>query len=101
MFEMSEEEYDGVYAMIIARRLPHLPFGVQPDHPRVIPIAERIANEAGELCGIDVYRDTRADIKAYQPTLDEVVKRHKIAQAALCDRIIVLADRRANLLDSR
>ena len=31
-FEQNEEEYDGVYALMIARRLPKLPYGVQDDH---------------------------------------------------------------------
>ena len=48
-FEQNEEEYDGVYALMIARRLPKLPYGVQDDHPRVKPIIERIRQEGGSL----------------------------------------------------
>ncbi|KAH8063763.1 hypothetical protein JL722_2950 [Aureococcus anophagefferens] len=47
LFEEREEEYDGVYALMIARRLPKLPHGVQNDHPRVLPIIERIRMEGG------------------------------------------------------
>ena len=49
LFEEREEEYDGVYALMIARRLPKLPHGVQNDHPRVLPIIERIRMEGGSL----------------------------------------------------
>lgn len=71
LFETQEEEFDGVYALMIARRLPKLPCGVQPDHPRVEPIIERIRQEGGELVGRETYAETVDDIRQFEPIMEE------------------------------
>ena len=71
LFETQEEEFDGVYALMIARRLPKLPFGVQPDHPRVNPIVDRIRNESGELVGRETYAETLDEIRKLEPIVEQ------------------------------
>ena len=73
-FEQNEEEYDGVYASMIARRLPKLPYGVQDDHPRVKPIIERIRQEGGSLVARDTYEETKDELAAKEPSLELMVR---------------------------
>ena len=73
-FEQNEEEYDGVYALMIARRLPKLPYGVQDDHPRVKPIIERIRQEGGSLVARDTYEETKEELAAKEPSLELMVR---------------------------
>ena len=73
-FEQNEEEYDGVYALMIARRLPKLPYGVQDDHPRVKPIIERIRQEGGSLVARDTYEETKDELAAKEPSLELMVR---------------------------
>ena len=81
-FEQNEEEYDGVYALMIARRLPKLPYGVQDDHPRVKPIIERIRQEGGSLVARDTYEETKEELAAKEPSLELMVRdaasRHRL-----------------------
>ncbi|KAH8044238.1 hypothetical protein JL722_14795 [Aureococcus anophagefferens] len=70
LFEEREEEYDGVYALMIARRLPKLPHGVQNDHPRVLPIIERIRMEGGSLVARDTYEEAKEDLLKAEPVLE-------------------------------
>ena len=73
-FEQNEEEFDGVYALMIARRLPKLPYGVQDDHPRVKPIIERIRQEGGSLVARDTYEETKDELAAKEPSLELMVR---------------------------
>ena len=41
LFEDTPEEFDGVYAMLIARKLPLVPHGIQETHPKVQAIMKR------------------------------------------------------------
>ena len=70
LFESNEEEFDGVYALMIARRLPKLPYGVQDDHPRVAPIIERIRQEGGSLVARDTYEEAKEDLLKAEPVLE-------------------------------
>lgn len=46
----------------VAKRLPHLPRGVDPKNPRVIACVRRIAAEAGELCAVDSIADAKKQV---------------------------------------
>ena len=84
-FEQNEEEYDGVYALMIARRLPKLPYGVQDDHPRVKPIIERIRQEGGSLVARDTYEETKEELAAKEPTLELMVQDMRSARDAMAE----------------
>jgi hypothetical protein len=64
LFEENPEEYDGVYAMLIARKLPVVPHGIQESHPKVQVIINRIAREGGSLVAFDTY------VRAGKPLLE-------------------------------
>ena len=53
------------------RRVWKLPFGVQPDHPRVNPIVDRIRNESGELVGRETYAETLDEIRKLEPIVEQ------------------------------
>ena len=84
-FEQNEEEYDGVYALMIARRLPKLPYGVQDDHPRVKPIIERIRQEGGSLVARDTYEETKDELAAKEPSLELMVRDMRSARDAMAE----------------
>ena len=84
-FEQNEEEFDGVYALMIARRLPKLPYGVQDDHPRVKPIIERIRQEGGSLVARDTYEETKEELAAKEPTLELMVQDMRSARDAMAE----------------
>ena len=84
-FEQNEEEYDGVYALMIARRLPKLPYGVQDDHPRVKPIIERIRQEGGSLVARDTYEETKDELAAKEPSLELMVQDMRSARDAMAE----------------
>ncbi|CAM9672084.1 unnamed protein product, partial [Discosporangium mesarthrocarpum] len=58
VFEKDDDQYDGVYAMLVAKKLPFLPRGVDPNNHRVAAVVQRIIAEAGELCAVDTIRET-------------------------------------------
>ena len=84
-FEQNEEEYNGVYALMIARRLPKLPYGVQDDHPRVKPIIERIRQEGGSLVARDTYEETKDELAAKEPSLELMVRDMRSARDAMAE----------------
>ena len=90
MFLSDDDEFDGVYAMLIARRLPLVPLGVQGNHPEVQRIMSRIAAEGGHLVAIDTYAETKTKIKAIEKKLNEakVEFRHWRVQEEHVDELI-------------
>lgn len=48
--------------MQVAKKLPHLPRGVDPNNPRVIACVRRIAAEAGELCAMDTIGAAKKEV---------------------------------------
>lgn len=46
----------------VAKKLPHLPRGVDPTNLRVIACVRRIAAEAGELCASDTIADAKQQV---------------------------------------
>lgn len=46
----------------MAKKLPHLPRGVDPTNLRVIACVRRIAAEAGELCASDTIEDAKKQV---------------------------------------
>jgi hypothetical protein len=49
MFYRDRGNFDGVYSMIIAKNLPNIPIGLDPDNPDVQMILERIRADGGKL----------------------------------------------------
>ena len=47
----------------VAKKLPHLPHGVDPSNPRVVACVRRIAAEAGELCASDSIEDAKVQVR--------------------------------------
>ncbi|CAM9758471.1 unnamed protein product, partial [Phaeothamnion confervicola] len=82
LFENDPRQYDGIYALHVARKLPLLPRGVAPDHPRVLPIVARLQAEAGELCACDTIRDAERQACELQPAADRAAVRWQAAQLA-------------------
>lgn len=70
LFEKDPLQYDGVYAMMVARKLPELPRGVNPDHARVVSIVERIAREGGALTASDTISRCEEELRSLQPDFD-------------------------------
>ncbi|CAM9696552.1 unnamed protein product, partial [Ectocarpus sp. 12 AP-2014] len=81
MFENDDSQYDGVYAMLVAKKLPHLPRGVDPTNLRVIACVHRIAAEAGALCASDSIADAKEQVKAAEAPHSAAVVRLQSAQA--------------------
>lgn len=46
----------------VAKKLPHLPRGVDPTNLRVVACVRRIAAEAGELCASDTIEESREQV---------------------------------------
>eukprot|EP00903_Cladosiphon_okamuranus_P009107 g8702.t2 len=80
MFENDDSQYDGVYAMLVAKKLPHLPRGVDPTNLRVIACVRRIAAEAGELCASDTIANAQKQVAEAQPPHDAAMSRLQSAQ---------------------
>ncbi|CAM9103228.1 unnamed protein product, partial [Choristocarpus tenellus] len=81
LFETEENEYDGVYAMLVAKKLPFLPRGVNPSNPRVAAVVRRIAMEAGELCAIDTINETTQNVQSAKMIHDKALSRLQSAQS--------------------
>lgn len=81
LFEEDDSQYDGVYAMLVAKRLPYLPRGVDPKNLRVIACVRRIAAEAGELCAADSIGDAKKQIEAAQGPYDNAHSRLQSTEA--------------------
>ena len=77
LFEQNDEEFDGVYAMLIARKLPLVPHGIQETHPKVEVILKRIAREGGQLVAYDTYQDTKDKIKEVEPILEDAKREYR------------------------
>ena len=94
MFEYNEDEFNGVYALMVARRLPKAPDGVQASHPGVEKITDRIRKESGQLYAIDTIAETELAIEAIMPEVNAAVYEADVRQRAL-DEAAGVARRRA------
>lgn len=93
MFERNEEEFDGVYALMIARRLPLLPHGVQPDHPRVVPIVERIRAEGGILVATDTYDAAKTELLMLEPAFEATAAKMRFSRDEMARHSELVRDR--------
>ncbi len=95
LFEDNDEEYDGVYAMLIARKLPLVPHGIQETHPKVQKILKRIAREGGQLVAFDTYTDTKNKLHEIEPLLNDakVEYRHYRTNEEHVDTVIAGVNR--------
>ena len=56
-------DFEGPYAMLIARQLPTVPLGVNPKHPAVVNIVNQIIPHAGPLLAVDTVMKAEAELK--------------------------------------
>lgn len=85
-----DEEFDGVQALLLAKNLPFLPPGVDPDNPRVMRVLERIRSEAGELVGYDTIRVHKAKVAELEPQVTRLSRAHGRAHEKLarCTKVL-------------
>jgi hypothetical protein len=90
LFEDTPAEFDGVYAMLIARKLPVVPHGIQESHPKVQAIIKRIAREGGHLVAFDTYSETNIKLKEMEPILEtaKIEYRHNRKNEEHVDEVI-------------
>jgi hypothetical protein len=69
-FKLNEDEYDQQYALIIARTLPLLPHGIDPEDSRVKAIVGRIQREGGSLVGYQTEQDVLKKLQLERPLLE-------------------------------
>ena len=98
LFKEHPDEYDGVYAMLIARKLPIVPHGIQESHPDVQVIIQRIAREGGQLVAFDSYSETKNALKEMEPSLNasKIEYRHYRKNEEHVDEVIAGLTRQMN-----
>ncbi|GMH90999.1 hypothetical protein TrST_g6869 [Triparma strigata] len=103
LFEDNPDEFDGVYAMLIARKLPLVPHGIQETHPKVQAIMKRIAKEGGSLVAFDTYQSTKDNLKDLEPVLDDakLQYRHLRTNEEHVDTVIAGINREADDYDRK
>ena len=65
-------DYEGPYAMIVARQLPNVPVGVNPKNPAVINIINQILPFAGPVLAVDTLRKAQSELDALQQPFKRV-----------------------------
>ncbi|GMH76037.1 hypothetical protein TL16_g06949 [Triparma laevis f. inornata] len=103
LFEDNEDEFDGVYAMLIARKLPLVPHGIQESHVKVQAIMKRIAKEGGSLVAFDTYQSTKDKLKELEPVLEDakLQYRHLRTNEEHVDTVIAGINREADEFDGK
>jgi len=81
--------------LLLAKNLPFLPNGVEPDNPRVKRILERISAESGELVGKDTIRDHRAKLEELMPKVERIVEELEKATYRVQSSLRLLEERKA------
>jgi len=103
LFEENDDEFDGVYAMLIARKLPLVPHGIQETHPKVQAILKRIAREGGQLVAYDTYQNTKDKLKEIEPVLMDakIEYRHIRTNEEHVDTVIAGVSREVDEIDRK
>jgi hypothetical protein len=73
-YEIDDDEYESIFTLNVARRLPYLPHGVDPKDVRVNPIKRRILRESGALAGEAVEKSTLEEMEVLRPQLEQLEK---------------------------
>jgi len=76
-------DYNSVYALLVARSLPELPPGVDPDDRRVEQHVFGIIQRAGDVVGVNVIERSRAAYEDFQPHHEEIERRLESANLVL------------------
>merc|ERR1711991_1243191 len=101
MFEQGAEAYDGVFSMIVAKSLPKMPDGVDPNNPDVVRIMDRIRREAGDLIGQNILRDAIANLDSIMEPIKQKKAHYKELQRKLDmlgSKMLTLDEERSLLL---
>merc|ERR1711871_718813 len=101
MFDKGAEAYDSVFCMAVARALPKMPDGVDPNNPEVKKIMDRIRKEAGGLIGENILKEAIENLNNVLEPIENKKKLCKELQMQLYTlgtKMLAIDEERAILL---